>query len=59
MALTTEQMQKITVEVVTGKPPTIKGDEANKFRSAVEKDVKEMRAKGITPDIPKEWEADV
>ena len=56
MTLTTDQMIKIMTEVSLGKPPTITGPEADKFREEVVVDIAKIEARGGIVDIPHEWE---
>ena len=53
--LTTDQIHTITVEVLTGKPPSFHSDEADKYRAELEKEAKEAKKNGIVLEIPGEW----
>ena len=53
--LTTTDMIKIMTEETLGKPPTIKGEEADEFRRNVKKDIDKIKAEGGIVEIPNEW----
>jgi len=49
--LTTEHIERITVEATVGKPPSIKTKEALTFRKKIEQDIKDITHKGGTVEI--------
>jgi len=55
MTLTTDQMITIMTEQTLGKPPTVKGSEADEFRRELAEDVAKIKDKGGIVDIPHEW----
>ena len=56
MALTTDQVTKVLIEVSTGKEPTILGEEADSLRKEIEQDIAMAKSKGWIIAMPKEWE---
>jgi hypothetical protein len=50
----TDQLEKILVEVVTGKPPSLQTPEADAIRAQFTREVEEIRAKGGVVEIPGE-----
>lgn len=57
--LTTEDMQKITVDAIVGRKQRVTGPEAEVFLKKVEVDIANAKANGQTIEIPPEWEVDV
>lgn len=53
--LSTEEMEKILLEEVNGKPPTIEGPEAVIFREKMKNAITKIEAAGQVVDIPAEW----
>lgn len=54
MPLTSEQMEQITVELLTGKESTITGEEADKFRAELQPEIDRITASGRVVEIPTE-----
>lgn len=52
--LTIDDKLKIYKEAVLGEEPSITSDEALQYRATVDQDIAEMKARGITPDLPHE-----
>lgn len=50
----TREMERMLVEIVTGKPPTLRTPEADELRAKLTKEVREIQAKGYEVDIPHE-----
>lgn len=58
MALTTEQMQHILVDLQIGRePPREVGLEADTFREKLRPEIEEIRRRGWVVDVPAEWES--
>lgn len=55
----TEQMRIAAEATCGGVPPENESDEAKQFRAQISKEVAELKAKGLTPDLPFDWEADL
>ncbi len=55
MPLTEDEMIEIMLEETLGKEPTIKGPEADRFREAIRREVKEAKEKGWMIEIPATW----
>ena len=53
--LTTEQIQRITRQVILGDTVTEKGKEVDKFVDNLKADLDRMDRDGVLPEIPKEW----
>lgn len=53
--LSTEEMEKILLDEVNGKPQTVEGPEAVIFREKMKKEVAKIKAAGQVVDIPAEW----
>jgi hypothetical protein len=53
--LTSDEMEEILVELVTGKPPRLKTPEAEEFRAVSREEIKEIEAKGGMVEIPGEF----
>lgn len=49
--LTTEQVERITVEATLGKEPTLTSKEELAFRKEVERDISKIKAKGGQVEI--------
>ena len=58
MALTSEQMEQITVDLLNGSPPRVTGKEADEFRAAVQKDIDLAKKNGWVIEIPTEMQAE-
>jgi len=56
MTLDTEQMQRIIVDDVLKRKPTITGKKADEFRKDIQSDIKLARKNNWVIDIPPEWE---
>lgn len=55
MKLTTEDQEKIMVEMMTGKEATIHGAEADKFREELKKEINFANRAGYRIDIQSAW----
>jgi hypothetical protein len=53
--LTSEEMQEILVELMTGKPPRLQTPAAQKFREQSRKEIDAIVADGGSVDIPSEF----
>jgi len=53
--LTTEQMQTILKEAMLGKSSSVAGEDADKFRVAMDQDVAESKKTGVILEIYPEW----
>ena len=50
---------RIQKEVTLGKPaPAEQSADEQQYRQAIEREVEEMKSKGITPVFPCDWEAE-
>lgn len=49
--LDADQMNKLTIDAIKGRPPSIPGPEAKAFYDRVAKDVAAQKAKGIAIDL--------
>jgi hypothetical protein len=56
MSLTVDQMSTITKEILLNLPPSVTTEEALEHRRQVEVELAEMRAKGIAPDLPYDFD---
>lgn len=54
--LTVGDMSRITKEIILGLPPSLTSDEALEHRKAVEVEIAEMRAQGISPELPYDFD---
>lgn len=54
----TEQMRIAAEVTCDGVPPANESDEAKQFRTQISKEVADLKAKGQTPDLPFDWDAD-
>ncbi len=52
--LTTEEINKLAVERMTGKPQSIKGSEADEFLKELDRDIADAKKKGYVLEIPHE-----
>jgi len=52
--LTGEEMETIAIEFFLGKPPSIKGLEADKLRESFERQKEYAERNGLVPDIESE-----
>lgn len=54
MTVDTREMERMLVEIVTGKPPSLRTPEADEIRARLTKEVEEIHAKGGEVEIPHE-----
>ena len=52
MALTSTQVEKITLDLILGKPASITGPEADAFRVKLQKDLDFAKENGYTIELP-------
>ncbi|MCX6983554.1 MAG: hypothetical protein NT118_02225 [Lentisphaerae bacterium] len=57
--LTTDDLTSIAMDVLSGKKPSIKSPEADKFCKELEKNIDLAKTKGWVVDIPHEWNIDI
>lgn len=50
--LTSDDIEKITVDMINGKPPRIKGEEADEFRKRLEADLALAKKNGWEIELP-------
>jgi hypothetical protein len=50
--LTSEQVEKIAVDMINGAPPRVTGREADAFRKRLERDLEFARERGWEVEIP-------
>lgn len=55
MPITTEQMQQIIVDTVTGKEQRVVGPDTDKFREELAVDLKLAEERGWQVEVPAEW----
>ena len=58
MPLTSEDVEKLTTDELTGRPRRVKGKEADRFLADFRRDVRAIEAKGGTVEIPSEIQAE-
>ena len=58
MVLTTDDIQKITADTLSGREQRIIGPEADVFRESLKKDIALAEKKGWVVEIPSEWEVE-
>ena len=56
MSLTTGEMKQIIEDRMADQPPTVLGEEADKFRQELEADIAYAKAHDYVLEIPAEWE---
>ncbi len=52
--LTSEDIERMLIEIQTGKPPSLKTDEAAVMRIQLRKECAEIKSRGAAVDVP--WE---
>jgi hypothetical protein len=52
MAVDTRDMEVMMVEILQGKPPSLRTPEADEVRAKLKKEIEEIQAKGGTVDVP-------
>lgn len=57
-ALTSDQMIALTKDATLGLEPSVDGVEAAAFYQQVLTDIRALAKKGLSPDLPFEWEAE-
>ena len=56
MALTSSQINKLSLEVILGKPSGIVGAEADEFREKLKKEIEDIKAQGYEVELPSDPE---
>lgn len=54
--LTSDEINKIAEDLITGRAPRILGEEADKLRQELEKDIMKIREAGYQLELPFEWQ---
>jgi hypothetical protein len=54
--LTVSDMSRITKEIILGMPPSNTSAEAEDFRKKVAEEITEMRAQGVVPELPYDFD---
>ena len=55
MPLSSEEMNKIAIEEIQGRQPSISGPEQDQFRATMRRDIASAKQNGYVLDIPPEW----
>ena len=58
MVLTTDDVQKITADTLSGREQRITSPEADIFRESLKRDIALAKKKGWVLEIPSEWEVE-
>lgn len=58
MKLTTDQMEQIVADEMTGRTPRVTGDAADAFRKQLKADIALARTNGWAVEIPGEWQVE-